>query len=234
MAATLKRSDVSLYRQLDALLREQIQDGGLRPGDRLPSEAELCARFGVSRATVRQALDALTREGVITRSPGRGTFLRRSERPAVQERKRQPWGAFIDAAAQRGVFLRGGVAKPPLVVSKALQLDEAIEVPFAIRVLGGDERARMAVKSYVLPSLQALVDDSGRSFAAQARKRGKRLRAGKAWIEAILAEPRFAMMLKAPLGSPLLSLWWIDHIDGKPAACHQMVMPGTAFAADLA
>ncbi|MCK9917746.1 UTRA domain-containing protein [Microbacteriaceae bacterium K1510] len=152
----------------------------------------------------------------------------------MQERKRQNWSAFIDVAAQRGVFLRGGSAKPPLIVSRALRLDETIEVPFVIRVLGGDDRARMAVKSYVQPAFQAWMDESGRSFTEHCRKRGKRPRTGQAWIEAILAEPRFAMMLKVPLGSPLLSLWWVEQIEGKPAACHQMVMAGTAFAADLA
>lgn len=44
-------------------------------GDRLPSEAELCAEFGVSRITVRRAVDDLIREGLLSREQGRGTFV---------------------------------------------------------------------------------------------------------------------------------------------------------------
>lgn len=52
---------------------------------RLPTEAELCAQHVVSRITVRKALDILAAEGVIERTPGRGTFVRRGEMPKVAD-----------------------------------------------------------------------------------------------------------------------------------------------------
>jgi GntR family transcriptional regulator len=64
-----------LYVQLrDALLRE-VRDGGLRPGDRFPSETAIRDRFGVSRATVRQALADLEASGVIRKVQGIGSFV---------------------------------------------------------------------------------------------------------------------------------------------------------------
>ena len=57
---------------------------------------------------------------------------------------------------------------------------------------------------------------------------------GRAWVEAILAEPRFAMQLKVPRGAPLLSLWWVDLVGGAPAACTQMLRAGATVALDLA
>lgn len=57
-------------------LQDLMQRGVLRPGDRLPSERELSARFAVSRATIRQALEVLDHNGLIDRRIGEGTFAR--------------------------------------------------------------------------------------------------------------------------------------------------------------
>lgn len=56
-------------------LRRIITSGSLRPGERLPTERELSGRFGVARNTVRRALDELSRDGLIARHIGRGTFV---------------------------------------------------------------------------------------------------------------------------------------------------------------
>lgn len=70
-----RQSKSPLYEQIYQLLRNKIFDGQLRPGDLLPSEAELVEQYQVSRATVRQALDELVSDGLIQRKQGRGTFV---------------------------------------------------------------------------------------------------------------------------------------------------------------
>lgn len=67
---------MALHLQVELLIREVIEREGLGPGARLPTEAELCKRFGVSRSTIRQSLNRLEMEGLITRSRGKGTFVR--------------------------------------------------------------------------------------------------------------------------------------------------------------
>lgn len=64
------------YHQLAAILRRQIAGGDLRPGDRLPSEVQLCERYEVSPMTVRRAINILLDEGLVTASRGRGTFVK--------------------------------------------------------------------------------------------------------------------------------------------------------------
>src|SRR5436309_7846070 len=65
------------YQQLADDLREQITSGQLRPGQRLPTEPELCLRTGVSRSTVREALRLLTSQHLIvtTRGVSGGSYV---------------------------------------------------------------------------------------------------------------------------------------------------------------
>lgn len=70
-----ERDHAPLYRQLQRTLREAIQNQVLGPDDALPAERELADELGVSRITVRKALDGLVAEGLLTRRPGAGTFV---------------------------------------------------------------------------------------------------------------------------------------------------------------
>lgn len=75
-APLAKDAAVPLYRQLYQRLRARIDVGEDAPGDALPTEAALMETYGVSRITVRAALDQLVRDGLIERQRGRGTFVR--------------------------------------------------------------------------------------------------------------------------------------------------------------
>jgi GntR family phosphonate transport system transcriptional regulator len=65
----------ALWRRIEKLLAGEISSGELAPGNRLPTEPALMERFGVSRATVRQALGSLERRGLVHAEQGRGTFV---------------------------------------------------------------------------------------------------------------------------------------------------------------
>jgi DNA-binding GntR family transcriptional regulator len=66
----------SLHGELVPLLHEMLLEGALRPGDKI-SEQALCARFGVSRTPLREALKVLAAEGLVTLSPNRGASVSR-------------------------------------------------------------------------------------------------------------------------------------------------------------
>ncbi len=68
-------SGLPLYRQIEADLRERIRTGSLRPGAQVAPEPELMAEYGVSRATVRQALAGLVAEGLLEIRRGLGTYV---------------------------------------------------------------------------------------------------------------------------------------------------------------
>ena len=79
-------------------LRSEVLNGRYKPGDTIGSESELCGRFGVSRGSVRQALDALVKERLIYRLAGRGTFVSETS-PPVKTRssvRGLEVGVFVD------------------------------------------------------------------------------------------------------------------------------------------
>ncbi|NLM75230.1 MAG: GntR family transcriptional regulator [Clostridiaceae bacterium] len=69
-------SPVPLYVQLEEIIEKAIKNGEYKDGDRLPSENKLCSKYGVSRITVRQALNMLEQKGLVYTVQGKGTFVK--------------------------------------------------------------------------------------------------------------------------------------------------------------
>lgn len=76
------RPPITGYQQLADHLRRLVQDGGVRPGQRLPSEAALGQTYGLARETVRRAVRVLRTEGLVEYIRGYGVVVR--EQPAPQ------------------------------------------------------------------------------------------------------------------------------------------------------
>ncbi|MDQ0339335.1 GntR family transcriptional regulator [Caldalkalibacillus uzonensis] len=78
-----KDSPIPIYYQLEELIRTQIENEALQPGDLIPSERELAEQYHISRMTVRQAITNLVNEGLLVRKKGKGTFVaeRKIEQP---------------------------------------------------------------------------------------------------------------------------------------------------------
>ena len=70
-----RQDGVALWRQIVGQIRGDIASGACKPGTRLPTEADLSARFGVNRHTVRRALEELSRDGLVRVEQGRGSFV---------------------------------------------------------------------------------------------------------------------------------------------------------------
>ena len=75
-----------LYQQIKGLILQSLQQGEWKPGEAIPSEMELAARFRVSQGTVRKAIDELAAENLVTRRQGKGTFVATHAERQVQYR----------------------------------------------------------------------------------------------------------------------------------------------------
>ena len=94
-----RASPIPLYYQIQQQLRDAIISGDLGPGDPIPPEPSLAADAGVSRFTIRQAIDDLVRQGLVVRNRGRGTFVTFSAAsPAAK-----PLSSFSQALGRLGV-----------------------------------------------------------------------------------------------------------------------------------
>lgn len=120
------------------MLREKIASGEFRPGERIPSVPELTASFGVASMTVRQAVDQLSREGVIVRERGLGTFVKLpslgSAMFGLEDLRRQ----MTDGAVNVRVLSARSVHATPRVAEK-LKVSEGVLVICIERLLLRDD-----------------------------------------------------------------------------------------------
>lgn len=122
-----RASPVPYYEQLYVVLHERIRDGQFTAQDRLPSENELHREFGLSRATVRQALELLETNGWAVRIPRRGYFA--SSPPSDHGWLIEGGGGFLENEIGhrdehvRTAVIRADYAPLPEHAARALQLD---------------------------------------------------------------------------------------------------------------
>jgi GntR family transcriptional regulator len=102
------------YVQLAKILRRQIADGAYRPGDQLPSEAQLCRRYGISPMTVRRSINLLSDQDVVNTEQGRGTFVKPLELGT----------ANFDLGELQDLFLNGASARVNLLDVRIVSADE--------------------------------------------------------------------------------------------------------------
>jgi GntR family transcriptional regulator len=149
-----------LYQQLAALLREQIQSGELPPGARVPTEGQLSTQYATSRNTVRQALDVLRNEGLITSQQGRGSFVRgeppmryyaslTGSRNRRLESRRDTFGQQVEAQGKRARQVSTVEVVPASTeIAAHLKLKEGDLVAVRRRVMYADDEPLQLGDSY--------------------------------------------------------------------------------------
>ncbi len=204
--------DLPLWYQVARSLRWEIENR-YSPGDRLPPEVELASMLGVSVVTVRQAMGALEREGLVSRHRAKGTFVTEE----ATRRRRIPFSGSLDDLI--------GHEYPPgmqtqLLESRVLEMDERLaaslgleagELYYFYRRLWVWEGEPLAYLQNYLPEWvgeKVDVAELNASPMLQILKRimGQRLQCIRKYFEAVQADPEVAAFLGVRLGDPVLSL----------------------------
>jgi GntR family transcriptional regulator len=125
MTMLTKNDGIPLYVQIRKSLRDDIVNKTLVPGQKIPSEDELAAQFGVSRMTVRQGISDLIDEGLLYRRHGVGTFV---AQPHL-ERDHTRLTSFLESAKEEGLdvnvrVLIADILPAKLKVARSLSLNE--------------------------------------------------------------------------------------------------------------
>ncbi|HEY2674161.1 MAG TPA: GntR family transcriptional regulator [Rugosimonospora sp.] len=198
-----------LWIQAVNLVKEEIANGSLRPGMRLPPERELCLQLNISRVTLRKALSELVREGMVNSSHGRGWYV-----SGAPPRKEWPNSleSFTETAGRMGLVASSQVLRAETV---AATLDEAEELSIApgtamfhlerVRLLSGVPIALdlTRIPLALAPDLP-VTDFSSASFYEMVSRAGVEMRRADSTIEARPADAEVAGHLDLAVGKPVL------------------------------
>jgi len=200
------KSPTPLYLQLADAIRKRIATGAIRTGDALPSERELSQSTGISRVTVRKGIDALFREGLLSRRHGSGTYIApRIEQPAAL------LAGFSADMASRGkvpgsrlVEHKVGAPTPEEALALALGVGASVRRLSRVRTADGEP---LAIERATVPV--ALLPDYApeqTSLYAALEARGHRPVRGLQRLQASLASAEEAGLLDVPVGAAILRI----------------------------
>jgi len=204
-----RSSKLPLYHQLYVILRANIIGGEWEPGDLVPPASELIERYQVSRTTVRQVLDLLANEGLITREQGRGTFV---AQPSVEQGLVRLVN-FTEDMRMRGKepssrVLYSGLVPAPEEIAKRLAVRPGEELARLERLRLADGEPMSIEESYLVhrycpgilegdyahTSLREALEHDHSIRWAQARQTIRAILASAGLADTLAIEPRSALL----------------------------------------
>lgn len=210
-----------LYRQIKMLITQSLESGEWRPGEIIPSEVELAARYKVSQGTVRKAIDELAADNLLVRRQGKGTFVATHNEDRVQFRflRLLPDEGELQPHESRLLAVRR--LRAPAEIARQLELKPADPVVLIKRVLEFD--AKPTVLDVIwLPgmmfrglTLERLSEYKGPLYAMFETEFGTRMIRASEKIRAVAAEPAVAALLDVAPGYSLLSVDRVSYTYGN-------------------
>ena len=221
-----------IYTQLVRILQEQIAAGKLRPGDRLPSESQLCKHHGVSRMTVRRAINILVEQGVIITRQGQGTFIKPMQFWAATFSLGQLQNLISDERVIRIKILEASINLAKGRVTHKMAIKRGQRILFIRRLILSQDKPIMYHREYLIydpsrpiveselevTSLRGLFEGTGNSF----------IKRSLLSIEATVLKEEEAQLLKAPVATAAFN---IEHLfydfEDRPVSWGWFICPGT-------
>lgn len=204
-----------LYQQIKVLILKGLQAAEWKPGELIPSEMELAARFRVSQGTVRKAIDELAAENLVIRRQGKGTFVATHAEQQVQYR-------FLRLMPDSGDISSEGPAERQIVDCKRLRATADIARPLALRTGDAVLQLRRVLAFQGVPTIvedvwlpggpfkgltaSRLAVYSGPMYALFEIEFGVHMVRAEEKIRAVGADAVAAGLLEVKQGEPLLSV----------------------------
>ncbi len=211
-----------LYRQIKRLILQGLESGEWRPGELIPSENELAARFNVSQGTVRKAIDEMAAENLLLRRQGKGTYVasHNDDDPHVSFRflRLVPENGKLEPS--QSVPLECWRAKAGLEVSRILGIKPGAPITMVRRLLKFGAKRVVVVEIY-LPgetfdglSLEILQEYQGSFYGLLESRFGVRMIRAEERLRAMAADRASAALLGVAEGAPLLSVERVSYTYG--------------------
>lgn len=201
------------YAQLANILRRQIAEGAFRPGDQLPSEAQLCRTYGISPMTVRRSINLLADQGVVSTAQGRGTFVKPLELGTALFDLHELQELFRDGIDTDVKLLDVRVVAADQRMARKLDLCQGDKAIYIRRLLTRDGQPIFYHRAYLIydptrPIVEAEMDvTSLQGLLTNASN--QMLKRGQLTIEAALMNEEEAKILQTTLPS---AAFFLEHI----------------------
>ena len=200
----------TLYSRIQRDLALSIAAGEYAPGSRIPSETSLAKRFGVTRMTVRHAVDGLISEGLVTRRHGSGTYV--SQRRQAQRALNRLSGFTEDMRGQGRTAsaseLSRSEVEAPGPVQDQLELQPGAHVVVLERLREVDGRPVALQRVWLpfsrVPELARRSLDGASLYDTLEQEYGIRVTTARQRITAVGATDREAAILAVAEGAPLI------------------------------
>ncbi|WP_204057356.1 GntR family transcriptional regulator [Microbispora corallina] len=229
-----RASALPYHEQIYRLLLDLIVSGRLAPGEKLLQEKEYASRLGVSLAPVRQAILALAKDGYVTRTRGRGTYVRETKVGA----EIQLLSSFTATLSATGLPVAMRVLSAETVpaderLSAALGVAEGAELFRLRRVayLSGEPVVLLSASlpAALFPGL-AEADLEGSLYGLLERRYGTVMTSARNVIEVVRALPEHAGHLQVPVGEALLRVEAVTlDQNGTPVEFSQVLYQADRF-----
>ena len=201
-----------LYQQIKSLIMRELQAGVWKPGEAIPSELDLAARFKVSQGTVRKAIDELAADNLLLRRQGKGTFVATHAEQQVQYRflRLMPDDGMPMDVERRLVDCQR--VRAPAPVARALDSRSGDAVVQMRRLLLAAGKPVVFDEIWLPGNLfkgltgERLAEYKGPMYGMFEAEFGVRMIRAEEKLRAVAADAAAAAMLAVPVGAPLLSV----------------------------
>ncbi len=204
-----------LYLQIKGLILQSMQGGEWKPGEAIPSEMELAARFRVSQGTVRKAIDELAAENLVVRRQGKGTYVATHAEQHLQYR-------FLKLMPDSGDRAGEGPAERTVLECKRVRATAEVARALALRAGDAVVQVRRILSFGGVPTIledlwlpgtafkglstEQMTGYVGPTYALFEIEFGVRMVRAEEKIRAVSADSAQAALLNVTQGSPLLSV----------------------------
>jgi GntR family transcriptional regulator len=210
-----------LYRQIKGLILQALEAGEWRPGEAIPSEMELAARFNVSQGTVRKAIDEMAAENLLLRRQGKGTFVASHADPRAFFRflRLIPLKGEIEQSKSVPLECWRAKAGPEAARTLGIKLGDPITIVRRVLQFGGKpvvvDEIYLPGETFVGLTLDVLKDYQGSLYSLFETRFGVRMVRAEERIRAVAADRATAELLCIAEGNPLLSVERVSYTYGN-------------------
>jgi DNA-binding GntR family transcriptional regulator len=219
------------YARLVRILQEQIAAGRLRPGDRLPSESQLCEYHGVSRMTIRRVINILVEQGLVVTRQGQGTFIKPMQFWAATFSLGQLQNLLGDERGIRIKILEASINLARGRVTGKMAIGRGQHILFIRRLILSQDKPIMYHREYLIydpsrpiveselevTSLRGLFEGTGNSF----------IKRSMLSIEATVLKKEEARLLQAPVNTAAFKLEHLFYdFEERPVSWGWFICPG--------